>query len=136
MYPSHNCTCALSCFKKQVPGQRYQPLAEVSRNCCRPIRDGWQTTDCDRYYYSVGERDDLGKQTEMKESRLVVQMDTEIPVIYQKICLEYNYKKPLQVRFIGIDEYTFNAYCDHIGCRNQFIRVQVGFILYFFFTNM
>ncbi|WOG87029.1 hypothetical protein DCAR_0206249 [Daucus carota subsp. sativus] len=82
---------------EEVPDQRYQPPAEVSKNCCRPIRDAWQTTVCDRYYYSITESNDSGKQPHLKESRLVVQMDTEIPVIYQKTCLEYHYKTPVKV---------------------------------------
>ena len=29
--------------------------------------------------------------------RVIAQMDTEKPVIYEKVCLEYNFDKPLTV---------------------------------------
>lgn len=50
-----------------------------------------------RYYYSFMEGDE-GKKDAEEEPHLVVQMDTESSIIYQKTCLGHHYEKPLQVR--------------------------------------
>lgn len=81
----------------QIPGQRYCPPAEVSKNCCRRIGNDHGRSNKPRYYYSFVEGDE-GKR-EVAEPRLVVQMDTESSIIYQKTCLGYYFEKPVQVRY-------------------------------------
>ncbi|KAK6129296.1 hypothetical protein DH2020_037005 [Rehmannia glutinosa] len=80
---------------QKIPGQRYAPPAEVSKTCCRRIGKDHQRSNKPRYYYSFVERQE-GKK-EVVEPRLVVQMDTESSIIYQKTCLGYYYEKPVQV---------------------------------------
>lgn len=49
---------------------------------------------------------------EKKEPRLVVQMDTESSMLYQKTCLDHFYDKPVQVRIITLFLFLFVAtYC-------------------------
>ncbi|CAA0834560.1 Calcium/lipid-binding (CaLB) phosphatase [Striga hermonthica] len=82
---------------QKVPGQRYAPPAEVSKSCCRRIgKDHEKLSNKPRYYYSFVEKEE-GKE-EAVEPRLVVQMDTESSIIYQKNCLGYHYEKPVQVK--------------------------------------
>ncbi|XP_059642922.1 phosphatidylinositol 3,4,5-trisphosphate 3-phosphatase and protein-tyrosine-phosphatase PTEN1 [Cornus florida] len=84
---------------QEVPGQRYCPPVEVAKSCCRRIEKGYQRPDSPRYYFSFIERDEdeEGENLGLEEPRLVVQMDTESPVIYQKTCLDYYFEKPVQV---------------------------------------
>ncbi|KAK2987860.1 hypothetical protein RJ640_025627, partial [Escallonia rubra] len=83
---------------QEVSGQRYSRSAEVSKNCCRQIKSGCQRTNSPRYYYySFIRRDEAGNNPEMDEPRLVVQMDTERSLLYQKTCLDYYFEKPVQV---------------------------------------
>ncbi|GER45814.1 calcium/lipid-binding (CaLB) phosphatase, partial [Striga asiatica] len=80
---------------QKVPGQRYAPPAEVSKSCCRRIgKDHERLSNKPRYYYSFVEKEE-GKE-EAVEPRLVVQMDTESSIIYQKTCLGFHYEKPVQ----------------------------------------
>ncbi|KAL6526383.1 Phosphatidylinositol 3,4,5-trisphosphate 3-phosphatase and protein-tyrosine-phosphatase pten1 [Orobanche minor] len=80
---------------QKVPGQRYGPPAEVAKSCCRRIGKDHGRSNKPRYYYSFVEREE-GKR-EAVEPRLVVQMDTESSVIYQKNCLGHHYEKTVQV---------------------------------------
>ncbi|KAK7340597.1 hypothetical protein VNO77_21304 [Canavalia gladiata] len=81
----------------EIPNQVYRPTVEAYRSCCRPIKKGYQRSTSPRYYISVIEDDTDGKQSEIEEPRLVVQMDTESPAIYQKSCLDHYFDKPIQV---------------------------------------
>ncbi|KAG8384648.1 hypothetical protein BUALT_Bualt04G0139800 [Buddleja alternifolia] len=80
---------------QKIPGQRYCPPAEVSKSCCRRIEADYEKCNSPRYYYSFVESDEEKK--EVKEPRLVVQMDTESSIIYQKTCLGHYYEKPVHV---------------------------------------
>ncbi|KAK4778657.1 hypothetical protein SAY86_006185 [Trapa natans] len=81
---------------QEIPNQMYRPAIEVSRGCCRQIKKGYQRNNSPRYYLSFdGGADDATSPT--SEPRLVVQMDTESPILYQKTCLHYHFDKPLQV---------------------------------------
>ncbi|WKA04686.1 hypothetical protein VitviT2T_022697 [Vitis vinifera] len=80
-----------------VTGQLYRPSLEVARSCCRQIKKGYQRTNSPRYYLSFGNNDQQGTKSEQGERCVVVQMDTESPVLYQKACLDYNFDKPLKV---------------------------------------
>ncbi|XP_057967726.1 phosphatidylinositol 3,4,5-trisphosphate 3-phosphatase and protein-tyrosine-phosphatase PTEN1 isoform X2 [Malania oleifera] len=80
---------------QQIPGQLYRPPVEVSKSCCRQIRKGYQRPSSPRYYFSFIDCDEEENEQEMP--RLVVQMDTESPMLYQKTCLDYYFDKPLQV---------------------------------------
>ncbi|KAL2523154.1 Calcium/lipid-binding (CaLB) phosphatase [Forsythia ovata] len=79
---------------QDIPGQRYRPPAEVSKSCCRHIKEDCQRSNSPRYYYSYVDRDGGEEKT---SPHLVVQMDTESSIIYQKNCLGYCYEKPVQV---------------------------------------
>ncbi|CAK9162966.1 unnamed protein product [Ilex paraguariensis] len=81
---------------QNIPGQRYCPHAEVSKSWCRQIEKGYQRANSPRYYYSFIERDE-GKKPAREEPHLVVQMDTESSILYQKTCLDHYYEKPVQV---------------------------------------
>ncbi|KAF9591499.1 hypothetical protein IFM89_004553, partial [Coptis chinensis] len=80
-----------------VPNQLYQPCVEVTRSCCREIKKGYHRTNSPRYYLSFIESEEDDKKPETEAPRVVVQMDTESSVIYQKTCLDYYFEKPLQV---------------------------------------
>ncbi|XP_051117670.1 phosphatidylinositol 3,4,5-trisphosphate 3-phosphatase and protein-tyrosine-phosphatase PTEN1 [Andrographis paniculata] len=83
---------------QEVPGQRYRPPAEVIKSCCRRIKNHDQCNK-PRYYYSFveGEEGEEGKK-EVSEPRLVVQMDTESSMIYQKTCLGCQYDEPVRIQ--------------------------------------
>ncbi|GER45815.1 calcium/lipid-binding (CaLB) phosphatase [Striga asiatica] len=82
---------------QKVPGQRYAPPVEVSKSCCRRIRKNHErSSNKPRYYFSLVEKEE-GKEKAV-EPRLVVQMDTESSIIYQKNCLGFDYEKPVQVK--------------------------------------
>lgn len=84
---------------QEVPGQMYPPSVEVARGHCRSIKKGYQRKSSPRYYLSFIHNDDEeGKKVELEASHVVLQMDTESPVLYQKTCLDYYFDKPLQVR--------------------------------------
>lgn len=83
---------------QEIPGQRYRPSVEVSKSCCRRIKRGSQRSYSPRYFYSiVDEEGEDNKQQSTAEPRLVVQMDTESPILYQKTCLDCCFEKPIQV---------------------------------------
>ncbi|KAA8547942.1 hypothetical protein F0562_004371 [Nyssa sinensis] len=82
---------------QEIPGQRYCPSVEIFKNCCRQIKKGYHRPNNPRYYLSFIENDKVGKKSELEEPHLVVQMDTESPVLYQKTCLDYNFERPVQV---------------------------------------
>lgn len=80
---------------QEIPGQRYCPPTEVSKNCCRKIRQDRDRSPLPRYYYSFVECEEGNE--EIMEPRLVAQMDTESSVIYQTNCLSCCYEKPVQL---------------------------------------
>lgn len=88
------------CFWLQIPNEVYRPPMEVYRGSCRQIKKGYQRTNSPRYYISIPEGDEDGKQSEIEEPRVVVQMDTESPAIYQKSCLDHYFDNPIQVSTI------------------------------------
>lgn len=72
---------------------------EVSRGCCRPVKNGDQRNTNPSYYVSLVEDEEEGSKQESEEPRVVVQMDTESPIIYQKTCLDHYFDKPLRVSY-------------------------------------
>ncbi|KAJ4707380.1 Phosphatidylinositol 3,4,5-trisphosphate 3-phosphatase and protein-tyrosine-phosphatase [Melia azedarach] len=82
---------------QEVAGQLYRPPMEVSRGCCRPVKNGDQRNTNPSYYVSLVEDEEEGSKQESEEPRVVVQMDTESPIIYQKTCLDHYFDKPLRV---------------------------------------
>lgn len=82
---------------QNVHGERYHRPVEVSKSCCRQIKDGCQRTNRSRYYYSFVERDDEEKEADTQEARLVAQMDTESSILYKKTCLGCYYDNPVRV---------------------------------------
>ncbi|KAL6990422.1 Phosphoric monoester hydrolase [Sarracenia purpurea var. burkii] len=82
---------------QEVPGQRYYPPVEIFRSCCRKVKKGCSRPDSPCYYLSCIDRDEGGNQFKPVEPHLVVQMDTESPVLYQKTCLDYYFEKPVKV---------------------------------------
>ncbi|XP_027353325.1 phosphatidylinositol 3,4,5-trisphosphate 3-phosphatase and protein-tyrosine-phosphatase PTEN1 [Abrus precatorius] len=82
---------------QEIPDEVYRPPVEAYRSCCRQIKKGYQRTNSPRYYISILEGDKDGNQSEIEEPRVVVQMDTESPAIYQKSCLDHYFDKPIQV---------------------------------------
>ncbi|CAH9067742.1 unnamed protein product [Cuscuta europaea] len=81
---------------QNIPGERYAPPVEISKSCCRRNKRGLQRANSPRYYYSYLEEED--EPPEEKEPRLVIQMDTESSILYNKTCLDYYYENPLQVK--------------------------------------
>ncbi|KAI3953791.1 hypothetical protein MKW98_017615 [Papaver atlanticum] len=81
---------------QQVSGQMYQPSVEVARNCCRPVKQGYQGSNRPRYYFSYIQNDE-DKDPDAEKPCVVVQMDTESSVIYEKTCLDYHFEAPLLV---------------------------------------
>ncbi|KAK4341698.1 hypothetical protein RND71_040199 [Anisodus tanguticus] len=102
---------------QRVPGEKYCPPAEVSKSCCRRIKNGIQRTYSPRYFYSSVEENGDEMEQEKKEPRLVVQMDTESSMLYQKTCLDHFYDKPVQVRILT-------------QFRSSFVRGDVRIIFY------
>ncbi|KAH9298167.1 hypothetical protein KI387_029849, partial [Taxus chinensis] len=78
-------------------GQLYQPSAEVVRNYCRTVRKGNQKIMNPRYYLSFLHNDNDEKKGDEEQPHFVVQMDTESSIIYKKMCLDYNFEKPLLI---------------------------------------
>lgn len=83
----------------QIPGQLYRPSVEVAKSCLRPIIKGYQRNSSPQYYISFTEGNEEEEEEDLKpaESRLIVQMDTESPIIYQKTTLDYYFDKPIRV---------------------------------------
>jgi phosphatidylinositol-3,4,5-trisphosphate 3-phosphatase/dual-specificity protein phosphatase PTEN len=72
---------------------------EVAKSCLRPIIKGYQRNSSPQYYISFTEGNEEEEEEDLKpaESRLIVQMDTESPIIYQKTTLDYYFDKPIRV---------------------------------------
>jgi len=68
---------------------------EAARGCCRQIKRN-QRRRGTRYYLFMNTVEEEGV-TNSDKPRVIAQMDTEKPVIYDKVCLEYNFDKPLTV---------------------------------------
>ncbi|XP_030547167.1 phosphatidylinositol 3,4,5-trisphosphate 3-phosphatase and protein-tyrosine-phosphatase PTEN1 [Rhodamnia argentea] len=81
---------------QEIPNQPYRPSMEVTKGCCRQIKKGFQRNNSPRYYLSFDRGENVG-ESESEEPHVVVQMDTESPVLYQKTCLDYYFDKPLHV---------------------------------------
>ncbi|XP_056176069.1 phosphatidylinositol 3,4,5-trisphosphate 3-phosphatase and protein-tyrosine-phosphatase PTEN1 isoform X4 [Syzygium oleosum] len=81
---------------QEIPNQLYRPSMEVTKGCCRPIKKGFQRNNSPRYYLSFNRGEIVG-ESESEEPHVVVQMDTESPILYQKTCLDYYFDKPLHV---------------------------------------
>jgi ADP-dependent phosphofructokinase/glucokinase len=82
----------------QIPGQLYRPSVEVAKSCLRPIIKGYQRNSSPQYYISFTEgNEEEEEDLKPAESRLIVQMDTESPIIYQKTTLDYYFDKPIRV---------------------------------------
>lgn len=79
-----------------MPDQLYRPSVELARSCCREINKGYQRSNSPQYYLSFTNIDEEGKKSQLEE-HVVVQMDTESPIIYQKTCLDHYFEKPLRV---------------------------------------
>ncbi|XWS40949.1 hypothetical protein CRYUN_Cryun17cG0039400 [Craigia yunnanensis] len=82
---------------QEIPNQMYRPPVEVAKSCCREIKKGCEPNSSPRYFLSFVEGNEEGSKSEPEEPRVVVQMDTESPVLYQKTCLDYHFNKPVQV---------------------------------------
>ncbi|XP_054788660.1 phosphatidylinositol 3,4,5-trisphosphate 3-phosphatase and protein-tyrosine-phosphatase PTEN1 isoform X3 [Prosopis cineraria] len=82
---------------QKVPNQVYCPSVEIIRSSCRQIKKGYQQNYSPCYYLSYVEGDEDGKELRSEEPRVVVQMDTEDPAIYQKSCLDHYFDKPVQL---------------------------------------
>ncbi|KAK4366615.1 hypothetical protein RND71_014495 [Anisodus tanguticus] len=73
-----------SCKRELRSRREYCPPAEVSKSCCRRIKNGIQRTYGPRYFYSfVEENED--------------EMEQESSMLYQKTCLDHFYDEPVQV---------------------------------------
>ncbi|THG02170.1 hypothetical protein TEA_004794 [Camellia sinensis var. sinensis] len=83
-----------------VPRQRYCPPVEVFKSCCREVKKGCVRPNSSRYYLSFVDQGGEGNRSEPVEPHLVVQMDTESSVLYQKTCLDYCFEKPIKVPYI------------------------------------
>lgn len=95
----------------QISDQLYRPPVEIAKSCCRPVRQGHHRNNSPRFYVSfVGNDHEEGKKPETKEPHVVIQMDTESPVIYQKKCLEYYFDKPVVVS--SISAFFYPALCE------------------------
>lgn len=82
---------------QRVPGEKYCPPAEVSKSSCRRNKNGIERTYSPQYVYSFVEENEDEIKQEKKVPRLVVQMDTERSMLYQKTCLDHFYDKPVQI---------------------------------------
>ncbi|KAF5958737.1 hypothetical protein HYC85_005962 [Camellia sinensis] len=82
---------------QEVPGQRYCPPVEVFKSCCREVKKGCVRPNSSRYYLSFVDQGGEGNRSEPVEPHLVVQMDTESSVLYQKTCLDYCFEKPIKL---------------------------------------
>ncbi|XVF14349.1 hypothetical protein REPUB_Repub09cG0051400 [Reevesia pubescens] len=82
---------------QEIPKQMYRPQVEVAKGCCREIKKGSDGNCSPRYFLSFVEGDEEGTTSESEEPHVVVQMDTESSVLYQKTCLDYHFNKPVRV---------------------------------------
>ncbi|KAJ4826307.1 Phosphatidylinositol 3,4,5-trisphosphate 3-phosphatase and protein-tyrosine-phosphatase pten1 [Turnera subulata] len=83
---------------QEIPGQLYRPPVEVAKSCCRPIKKGYHRNTSPRYYVSYIEGDEEEEKSDSEKTRLIMQMDTEYPTLYQKTCLEHYFDKPVKVQ--------------------------------------
>ncbi|KAG4119370.1 hypothetical protein ERO13_D11G075400v2 [Gossypium hirsutum] len=83
---------------QEIPDQMNRPPVEVAKRCCRQIKKGSEANCSPRYFLSYVEGDEEGATPESEEPRVVVQMDTESPILYQKNCLDYRFNKPVEVK--------------------------------------
>ncbi|CAL5391382.1 unnamed protein product [Camellia sinensis] len=85
---------------QEVPGQRYCPPVEVFKSCCREVKKGCVRPNSSRYYLSFVDQGGEGNRSEPVEPHLIVQMDTESSVLYQKTCIDCCFEKPIKVPYI------------------------------------
>ncbi|CAL5384129.1 unnamed protein product [Camellia sinensis] len=85
---------------QEVPGQRYCPPLEVFKSCYREVKKGCVRPNSSQYYLYFVDQGGEGNRSEPVEPHLVVQMDTESSVLYQKTCLDYCFEKPIKVPYI------------------------------------
>ncbi|KAG8477290.1 hypothetical protein CXB51_030827 [Gossypium anomalum] len=83
---------------QEIPDQMNRPPVEVAKRCCRQFKKGSEANCSPRYFFSYVEGDEEGATPESEEPRVVVQMDTESPILYQKNCLDYRFNKPVEVK--------------------------------------
>ncbi|XWS32928.1 hypothetical protein CRYUN_Cryun22dG0032900 [Craigia yunnanensis] len=86
------------------------PPVEVAKNCCREIKKGCEANSSPRYFLSFVEGDEEGTTSESEKPHVVVQMDTESPVLYQKTCLDYHFNKPVRswdAEYFGLQQKRF-----------------------------
>ncbi|KAL2329910.1 hypothetical protein Fmac_017491 [Flemingia macrophylla] len=98
----------------EIPNEVYRPSVEACRGCCRQIKKGYQRNNSPRYYISILEGDNDGMRSETEEPRIVVQMDTESPAIYQKSCLDHYFDKPIQDKQptkLSVSRSLSSSYC-------------------------
>ncbi|PON40796.1 Atypical dual specificity phosphatase, subfamily A [Parasponia andersonii] len=91
---------------QEIPGQLYRPAVQVSRSCCRQIKKGYQRSDSLRYFLSFirSDKEENKPDEPLEKPHVVVQMDTESPVLYNKACLEYYFRKPVQLTVRELDK--------------------------------
>ncbi|CAN1322530.1 Phosphatidylinositol 3,4,5-trisphosphate 3-phosphatase and protein-tyrosine-phosphatase PTEN1 [Linum perenne] len=89
---------------QEVSGQMYRPSVEIVKSSCRQVRQGYHRSYSPRYYVSFVEEDGEGRNLNSDEPHFVVQMDTESPMIYQKICLDHHFEKPVQFTIRDLDK--------------------------------
>ncbi|KAL7221401.1 hypothetical protein ACSBR1_023375 [Camellia fascicularis] len=99
LYDTVNTGCVFFVVSElqEVPGQRYCPPVEVFKSCCREVKKGCVRPNSSRYYLSFVDQGGEGNRSEPVEPHLVVQMDTESSVLYQKTCLDYCFEKPIKL---------------------------------------
>ncbi|CAL5373015.1 unnamed protein product [Camellia sinensis] len=83
-------------FPNNMPFPRPQKVDTVSRE----VKKGCVRPNNSRHYLSFVDQGGEGNRSELVEPHLVVQMDTESSVLYQKTCLDYCFEKPIKVPYI------------------------------------
>ncbi|XVF16701.1 hypothetical protein REPUB_Repub10bG0055000 [Reevesia pubescens] len=94
---------------QEIPNQMYRPPVEIAKSCSREIKKGYEANSSPRYFLSFVEGNEERITSESEEPRVVVQMDTQNPVLYQKTCLDYHFNKPVQVG--DFPRLVLNLYC-------------------------
>ncbi|XVF58372.1 hypothetical protein PTKIN_Ptkin07bG0061300 [Pterospermum kingtungense] len=82
---------------QEIPNQLYRPPVEIAKSCCRENKKECEVHCGPRYLLSFFEGDEEGTTSEPEEPHAAAQMETESPVLHQKTCLDYNFKKPVTV---------------------------------------
>ncbi|KAJ8427798.1 hypothetical protein Cgig2_025816 [Carnegiea gigantea] len=103
----------------EVPGQKYWAPVEVVRGCCRQIKRN-QRRRGTRYYPFMNTVEEEGVMNS-DNPRVIAQMDTEKPVIYEKVCLEYNFDKPLTVSPLVSLKHVHALLANHLMTYTQLI---------------